>query len=74
LVYTTTKIVPFNTEEELAKAINSFCPTVIVKGNDRPDVRKIVGSDKWPVMIIPRMMDDKGNDISTSKILEFGYK
>lgn len=73
LVHVRTKIVPFTTEEELERIIDEFCPTVIVKGSDRPDVREIVGSKRWPTMIIPRISDKHG-DISTSRILEFGYK
>lgn len=74
LVFTRVFIKPFATEIELAKIINEFEPTAIVKGNDRPDVRKITGADKWPTIIIPRLKDKNGDDISTSKILEIGYK
>ena len=73
LVYVRTKIVPFTSEEELERIINEFQPTVIVKGSDRPDVRKIVGAKNWPTMIIPRISDKHG-DISTSRILKFGHK
>ena len=74
LLHVRTKIVPFDTEEELAKIIDDFEPSLIVKGNDRPDVREIVGSTNWPVLIIPRITNKEGNDISTSEILRNGYK
>lgn len=42
-------------EKHLAELINQFEPDIIVKGNDRPDVREIVGSDRWPILIVPRL-------------------
>jgi D-beta-D-heptose 7-phosphate kinase/D-beta-D-heptose 1-phosphate adenosyltransferase len=62
-------IVSFKNEEELKKLINSFNPDIIVKGNDRPDVRDIIGNDKYPVLIIPRIIKD-GELISTTNILK----
>lgn len=61
-------IVKFNTEKELNKLIDNFEPDLIIKGNDRPDVRDIVGSDNWPVCIVPRLKDKNG-DISTTRQL-----
>lgn len=55
----------FDKEEELARYINEFAPDIIVKGNDRTDVKDIVGSEKWPVVILPRL---KG--VSTTKMTE----
>lgn len=59
----------FSTEEQLSEMIDEFGPDIILKGNDRPDTRDIVGSDKWPVCIIPRLHKD-GKDISTSDLLK----
>lgn len=58
-------IATFSTEEQLAEIIDEFGPDLLLKGNDRPDTRDIVGSDKWPVCIIPRLRRD-GEDISTT--------
>jgi cytidyltransferase-like protein len=63
-------IKPFTTEGELAKLIDEFEPTAIVKGNDRPDTRDIVGADKWPTIIIPRLYDNNGHNISTLNIFK----
>jgi len=60
----------FNTEEELKEKIDELRPDIILKGNDRPDVREIVGSDKWPVCILPRLKDKNGDDISTTNNLK----
>jgi D-beta-D-heptose 7-phosphate kinase/D-beta-D-heptose 1-phosphate adenosyltransferase len=60
---------PFHTEEELALIIDCLRPDMILKGNDRPDVREITGSDKWPVCILPRLKDKDGQDISTTRII-----
>lgn len=42
-------------EEHLSEIIDQFEPDIIIKGNDRPDVREIVGSERWPVLIVPRL-------------------
>lgn len=60
--------VEFGSEEELREYIDVFEPDLIVKGNDRPDVREVVGSDKWPVVILPRLEQD-GGPVSTTRIL-----
>ena len=60
-------VVKFDTEEQLESLINNFKPDLILKGNDRPDTREIIGSINWPVCIIPRIKDKNGNDISTTK-------
>lgn len=62
-------IIPFDTEEQLRQTINCLEPDMILKGNDRPDVREIVGSDRWPVCILPRLKDKDGKDISTTRII-----
>jgi D-beta-D-heptose 7-phosphate kinase/D-beta-D-heptose 1-phosphate adenosyltransferase len=49
------QVTEFDTEEELEEHILKFHPHMIVKGNDRPDVREIVGSDRFPVLIVPRI-------------------
>jgi D-beta-D-heptose 7-phosphate kinase/D-beta-D-heptose 1-phosphate adenosyltransferase len=61
-------IAPFSTEEELSKYIDEYKPDMIIKGNDRPDVRDIIGSKNWPVCIIPRLKKD-GKEISTSNLI-----
>lgn len=63
-------IIPFDSEAQLKMMIDSLAPDMILKGNDRPDVRDIVGSDKWPVCIIPRLKDKDGQDISTTRMIE----
>jgi len=68
LEYPKTYIQIFNTEEELATAIDKFEPDMIIKGDDRPDTRDIVGSGKWPILIVPRLADKDGNVISTTSI------
>jgi len=60
----------FNTEQELTKKIEDFKPDMIIKGDDRPDVRTIVGYGKFPICIIPRIKDNNGEDISTSKLIQ----
>lgn len=67
-LYPSIEVVIFDTEEELRELIDTFQPNMIIKGNDRPDVRDIVGSDKWPVCVIPRIQDEDG-DISTTRQL-----
>ena len=62
----------FCTETELSVLMDRFAPDIILKGNDRPDVREITGSDKWPVCIIPRIKDKNNNDISTTRIIKEG--
>jgi len=57
----------FCLEQDLYNAMIAIDPDMILKGNDRPDVRDIVGSDKWPVCIIPRIKDKDGEDISTTR-------
>ena len=64
------KVLIFDTEEELSLLIDGEDPDMIIKGNDRTDVKEIVGSDKWPVCILPRLKDKDGKDISTTRILE----
>lgn len=64
-LYPRMDIVIFDTEEELKELIDSFQPDIVIKGNDRPDVRDIIGSDKWPICIIPRLKDNN-KDISTT--------
>jgi len=66
--YPKTEIKIFNNEEELSKLIDKFEPDMIIKGNDRPDTREIIGSGKWPILIVPRLIDNNGDEISTSKI------
>jgi D-beta-D-heptose 7-phosphate kinase/D-beta-D-heptose 1-phosphate adenosyltransferase len=60
----------FDTEEELKLLIDKFQPDMIIKGNDRPDVRDIIGSDKWPICILPRLKDTTGEEFSTTRIIK----
>ena len=55
MCYPQWKVVLFDVEEQLSIRINEFKPDMILKGNDRFDIREIVGSDKWPVCILPRL-------------------
>ncbi len=66
--FTNFHVFRFGTEEELLRLIEDINPDMIIKGNDRPDVRDIVGSDRWPVCIVPRLKDKDG-DISTTRQL-----
>lgn len=68
--YPKTSIVVFDTEDELSKKIDKFEPDMIIKGDDRPDTREIIGSGKWPILIIPRLKDKDKQDYSTTRILE----
>jgi len=58
----------FNNEEELNKAIDRFEPDIIMKGDDRPDVRDIVGYGRWPIMFIPVVRAKHGGKISSTEI------
>jgi D-beta-D-heptose 7-phosphate kinase/D-beta-D-heptose 1-phosphate adenosyltransferase len=60
-------IIIFSTEDELAEKIDRFEPDMIIKGNDRPDTRDIIGSGKWPILIIPRLKDNDGVEYSTTR-------
>jgi len=68
LEYPKTHVVIFDSEEELEEKIDRFEPDMIIKGDDRPDTREIIGSGKWPILIVPRLVDKDGGEISTSKI------
>ena len=70
LEYPDTRVVIFDSEEELKELIDNFRPDMIIKGNDRPDVRTIVGSDKWPILIMPRINDENGKELSSTKRME----
>jgi len=59
----------FSTEKQLTTMIDDYEPDMIIKGNDRPDVRNIIGSKNWPVCIIPRLKKN-GEDISTSSFIK----
>jgi D-beta-D-heptose 7-phosphate kinase/D-beta-D-heptose 1-phosphate adenosyltransferase len=67
LEYPKTKVQIFNSEEELEKVIDEFEPDMIIKGDDRPDTREIIGSGKWPILILPRLKDKNGQEISTTR-------
>jgi D-beta-D-heptose 7-phosphate kinase/D-beta-D-heptose 1-phosphate adenosyltransferase len=56
----------FSSEAQLEKLIDKFEPDMILKGNDRTDVRDIVGSTRWAVCILPRITNKDGNIISTT--------
>jgi cytidyltransferase-like protein len=60
----------FSSSEELKTELNTFCPDMIIKGNDYPDVSKITGYPEHPILIVPRGIDENGEDISSTK----GYK
>jgi len=68
--YPNVQVLSFSREEDLAYLIDRAQPDMIIKGNDRTEVKEIVGSDKWPVLIIPRIKDNDGVDISTTNILK----
>jgi cytidyltransferase-like protein len=70
--FPTIRIKSFNSEAELYELMIDIRPTVIVKGDDRPNVRDILGGDRWPVLIVPRIEDKNGNPISTTYILDKG--
>jgi len=60
----------FDNDYELLKAFQEFKPHIIVKGSDRPDVRTIVGSGEFPVLIVPRLYDEDGLVYSTTRLIE----
>lgn len=68
--HTVHKVVKFDTEQQLSYFINLVRPDMIIKGSDRPDIRSIVGSKHWPVLIVPRIKDIDGEEFSTTKIAE----
>lgn len=65
--YPKVKVRPFDTEEELMYIMEKFNPDVIVKGNDR-EIKDIKGSDRWPVLVVNRIKDSSGNEISTTRL------
>lgn len=68
--YPKVRIVIFNTENELRDKINEYKPTMIIKGDDR-EASEIVGSDRWPVLIVPRISKN-GIVLSTSDRISRG--
>jgi len=58
----------FDVEEQLGKLIDQFRPDMILKGNDRFDIREIVGSDKWPVCILPRLPGYSTTEIVNDRV------
>lgn len=66
-LYPNFKVRIFNTEKELEEIIDDFKPCMIIKGDDRPDVRDIVGYGKWPILFIPTVKDEDGDKVSTTK-------
>jgi D-beta-D-heptose 7-phosphate kinase/D-beta-D-heptose 1-phosphate adenosyltransferase len=66
MCYPQVEVKVFDTDTDLKQAIDEFKPDMIIKGSDWPDVREIVGSDRWPVCIVPRL-HDKDGDISTTR-------
>ena len=68
LEYPDTYVESFDSELELECSINTFKPDMIIKGDDRPDTRDIVGSGNWPILIVPRLADKDGDVISTTNI------
>jgi D-beta-D-heptose 7-phosphate kinase/D-beta-D-heptose 1-phosphate adenosyltransferase len=60
-------ILIFNNEKELEEQIDKFAPHMIIKGNDRTNITTIVGFNKWPILIIPRLKDSDNKDISTTR-------
>jgi D-beta-D-heptose 7-phosphate kinase/D-beta-D-heptose 1-phosphate adenosyltransferase len=67
--YPSVRVIVFNTEEELEEKIDFYSPDMIVKGDDRPDTREIVGSGKWPILIVPRLKDKDGIVYSTTSLI-----
>jgi D-beta-D-heptose 7-phosphate kinase / D-beta-D-heptose 1-phosphate adenosyltransferase len=65
--YPTVKVIFFNSEQELSEKIDFYQPNMIVKGDDRPDTREIIGSGKWPILIVPRLKDKSGIEYSTTR-------
>jgi cytidyltransferase-like protein len=65
--YPKIEIIIFNSEQELSTKIDEFKPNMIIKGDDRPDVRDIIGSGHWPILIIPRLKDKSGEFWSTTR-------
>jgi len=65
--YPEVEIRPFSSEEELMYLMEKFNPDVIVKGSDR-EVKDIKGSDRWPVLVVNRIKDSNGDEISTTRL------
>lgn len=68
LEYPKLTIQVFDTEKELEEAIDRFEPDIIMKGIDRPDVREIVGYNKWPILMVPPPVNKDGSTISSTAI------
>jgi D-beta-D-heptose 7-phosphate kinase/D-beta-D-heptose 1-phosphate adenosyltransferase len=60
----------FDTEEELEEGIKHFNPDMIIKGDDRPDIREIIGFGEYPICILPRLIEtNSGEPFSTTKLI-----
>jgi D-beta-D-heptose 7-phosphate kinase/D-beta-D-heptose 1-phosphate adenosyltransferase len=66
-LYPNFKVRIFDSENELTEIMDDFEPDMVIKGDDRPDVRTIIGYRKWPILIIPTLFDEDGDKISTTK-------
>jgi len=64
--YLRTKVEIFGTEKELEKKLERFQPDMIIRGHDRP-VEEITGYGKWPILIVPRTVDENGIEVSTTR-------
>jgi D-beta-D-heptose 7-phosphate kinase/D-beta-D-heptose 1-phosphate adenosyltransferase len=66
-LYPNFKVRIFHSEKELEDIIKDFKPDMVIKGDDRPDVRNIIGYKICPILIIPTLYDKDGDKISTTK-------
>ena len=68
--YPDVHVVRFDTEEQLLSCINNFEPDIVIKESGRSDMKEIVDSLNWPICFIPRSKNKKGEDISTTDIIQ----
>ena len=66
LEYPKTRVVIFDSEDDLLAKLTEFQPDMIIRGHDRP-VETITGYGKWPILIVPRTVDYNGIEVSTTR-------
>jgi hypothetical protein len=60
----------FDSEEELEAALDNLSDIIILKGDDRPDTREIMGHKNHPICILPRLKDSSSGELlSTTRML-----
>jgi len=63
------RVIDFTEESSLDMLYKVSQPDFILHGNDITDPTKIVGADKFPVILVPRISKANGEELSTTAIL-----